>query len=271
MIHFISPPKGIVFVGMNLLRGLFFMSPLMSAVAWGGPQEAQGPPKYEFSFEEIFGTFDRGELQRGFQVFKGVCYSCHSLKHVRFEKLKALGFSEAEIKSIAREFEVDGPEDEEGKPTKRPAGLSDVFQGLYPNEEAARAANNGSLPPDLSLMVKARPHGAHYLKALLLGYEEKPEEFSLAAGMHYNAYFSGNQIGMPPPLTDNIVQYQDGTPATIKQMAHDVTAFLAWAAEPELEERKRMGVRVLIFLLVFAGLMFLVNKRTWEAVPKSQK
>lgn len=256
-----------------VFRSVFVLS-LFAVAFFGGLSgsfaagEVEKPPKDDWTFKEIFGSYDRGELQRGFQVYKEVCAACHGLNLVRYGKLTALGFTEAQIKVIAQADDVPGPQDDEGMPTERPAELSDHFKEPYPNENAARAANNGSLPPDLSLLTKSRKYGVDYMKALLLGYEECPADFDLSEGMYYNIYFSGHQIGMPAPLTPNMVEYSDGTPASIEQMAHDVSVFLAWAAEPELEERKQMGVKVLLFLLIFGMLMFFVNRRTWQDVKK---
>lgn len=224
-------------------------------------------PKETWGFSGLLGTFDRASVQRGLEVYKEVCASCHSLKYVRYGKLTALGLSMPAVKAFAKAFEVPGPISDEGEPTKRHAEPSDAFANPYPNSQAARAANNGALPPDLSLMVKARAGGADYVYHLLLGYEDPPSGFKLAPGMNYNKYFPGNQIAMPKQLHDEgQVHYTDGTKATVAQMAYDVTTFLAWAAEPEAETRKRMGVMVLIFLATFTILMYFVMSKIWSTV-----
>ena len=231
-----------------------------------GDTAAKTPSKNSWSFNGPFGVFDRAALQRGFQVYKEVCSTCHSLEHMRYEKLQALGFSKAEIKAIAASVEIPGPLNDEGEPTRKPADPGDYFAKPYPNEKAARAANNGGYPVDLSLIIKARKYGADYLFALLRGFVKAPSTFHLMPGMYYNPYFEGHQIAMAPPLAEGIVSYSDGTPATIEQMAHDVTNFLAWASEPEMEERKRLGVKVLIFLSFFTLLLFILMRRTWHGI-----
>jgi len=223
-------------------------------------------PEQTWSFNGAFGTFDRGELQRGFQVYKEVCASCHSLNFIYFRNLADLGFNENEIKAIASEYEVqDGPNDD-GDMYMRRAIASDRFPAPYANDNAARASNNGALPPDLSLMVDARVGGADYLFALLSGYHEVPAGKEIGEGMYYNAYYPGQQIAMPSPLVDDGVEYGDGTRATLTQQARDVSAFLAWATEPNLEQRKRTGVMVVLFLIVMTGLFYYSKKKTWSDV-----
>ena len=221
-------------------------------------------PARDWSFNGMFGTFDRGSVQRGLQVYLEVCAACHSLKLVAYRNLTGIGLSEDQIKAIAAEFEVqDGPNDE-GEMYARPAKPSDRFVSPFPNDNAARASNNGALPPDLSLMTKARKGGADYLHALLTGYkEEPPADVKLGEGMLYNVFFPGNQIAMAPPLSDDAVEYADGTKATTEQLSNDVTSFLAWAAEPELEERKRMGVKVLLFLIVLTAMLYALKRQIW--------
>lgn len=232
-----------------------------SALAAG---EAVDIPSQDWQHEGIFGTFDRGELQRGFQVFKEVCASCHALEYIAFRNLVEIGFTEEEAKAIAREYEVEDGPDDEGEMFTRPARLSDYWPSPFPNDNAARASNGGALPPDLSLITKARADGANYLYALMVGYrDEAPGGVELSDGMAYNDYFPGHQIAMPQPLYDESVEYIDGTPATIAQHARDVTSFLAWAAEPELEERKQTGLKVLIFVGIFTALLFIIYRRTW--------
>ena len=223
-------------------------------------------PSQEWSFNGPFGTFNRGELQRGFQVYKEVCATCHSLNFISFRNLTDLGFNENEVKAIAAEFQVEDGPNNEGEMFERVAIPSDMWPAPYPNDNAARASNNGALPPDLSLMVDARAGGADYLYALLSGYHEIPQGKEVGEGMYYNAYYPGNQIAMPSPLVDDGVEYADGTRATLVQQARDVTAFLAWATEPNMEQRKRMGVMVIIFLLVMTVLFYYSKKKIWSDV-----
>ncbi len=221
-------------------------------------------PDRSWSWEGPFGTFNRAALRRGLQVYAEVCSSCHSLELVAYRNLQDFGMSEAEVKAFAAQFEVmDGP-DEEGEMFFRPAKPADRFAQPFANDNAARASNGGALPPDLSLMTKARANGADYLHALLVGYEEPPADFDLLEGMNYNAYFPGHQIAMAPPIGDDYVSYADGTEASAEQIAADVTAFLAWAAEPELEERKRLGIKVIIFLVVFTGFAYALKRKIWS-------
>jgi ubiquinol-cytochrome c reductase cytochrome c1 subunit len=218
-------------------------------------------------FSGPLGTFDRQAAQRGFQVYKEVCATCHSLKLVSYRSLADLGFTEAEIKTIAAEYSVkDGPNDA-GEMFERPARPSDRFVGPHPNEQAARAANNGAYPADLSLIVKARHDGANYIYSLLTGYDQTPpEQLKLSDGMNYNPYFPGMQIAMPKPLSADQVTYSDGTAATIEQMSKDVTIFLQWAAEPEMEARKRMGLKVMIYLAIFTFIFYVSMKRMWRRI-----
>jgi ubiquinol-cytochrome c reductase cytochrome c1 subunit len=222
------------------------------------------PPEQQWSFSGLFGTFDRGSLQRGFQVYNEVCAACHSVRLLAYRNLMEIGFTEEQVKKIAAAKEVtDGPNDE-GEMFQRPARLSDRFVKPFPNEQAARAGNNGAFPPDLTLMTKARVGGADYVHALLTGYKKPPKDKKVAEGMAYNLYFAGNQIAMASPLGEGAVEYADKTKATVSQMAHDVTTFLAWAAEPELEWRKRMGVKVVLFLLILTGLLYGVKRKVWS-------
>lgn len=227
--------------------------------------EAVPPPRQEWSFNGIFGTYDRAELQRGFQVYQEVCSSCHGLYHLAYRHLTDLGFSEEEVKAIAAQKQVPTINDE-GETVERPAIPADKFVRPFPNEKAARAANNGAYPPDLSLITKARAAGPDYVAALLMGYEEPPADFKLQEGMQYNKYFPGHQIAMPPPLTEGAVTYADGTPATVPQMARDVAAFLHWAAEPNLEERHQIGLKVMLFLLAATVIFYAAKRRIWADV-----
>jgi len=242
---------------------LGFNAPAMAA------GDAEHPPAVNWSFNGPFGTFDRAELQRGYQVYKEVCSACHSMKFIAFRNLAdpgGPGFTAAEVKALAATFEVtDGPNDD-GEMFKRPGLPQDKFPSPFPNEKAARAANGGAYPLDLSLIAKARPQGPDYIAALLAGYTQPPAGFTVGEGLHYNKYFSGNQIAMPAPLNPDQVTYADGTKATVEQMAHDVAAYLMWTAEPKLEERKRMGLKVMIFLVVLTGLFLAAKKRIWKDI-----
>jgi len=229
--------------------------------------EAPQPAKQDWSFAGPLGTFDRAALQRGFQVYKEVCSACHSMNLVAYRNLEALGFSEAEVRAIAAQYEVtDSEPNDQGEYVTRPARPVDHFKAPFPNEQAARAANNGALPPDLSLMTKARPGGADYVFALLTGYEQPPQGVEVPEGMNYNVYFPGHMIAMAPPLAEGSVTFADGTPSSVPQMAKDVVTFLSWAAEPELEERKRMGVKVMLFLLLMTGVFYALKRKVWADI-----
>ncbi len=228
--------------------------------------EAIELPQQHWSFDGVTGTFDRAALQRGYQVYREVCAACHGMRFLAYRNLSEIGLSELEVKAIAAEYTViDGPNDE-GEMFERAALPSDRFVGPYENEKQARYANNGAYPPDLSLMTKARKDGSNYVYALLTGYKEAPKDFKMGAGMHYNKYFSGHQIAMAAPLSDEQISYADGTSATVEQMAHDVTQFLTWAAEPHMEARKKMGIKVLLFLFAFAIVMYLTKKKVWSDI-----
>lgn len=248
---------------MTKLRAILAALALgVSAPAFAAGGDVQ-IPSHDWSFEGPFGTFDRAELQRGYQVYKEVCAACHAMKYVAFRNLRDIGFTEAEVKALAATFEVtDGPNDS-GEMFQRPGLPQDKFPSPFPNEKAARAANGGAYPLDLSLIAKARAGGPEYLRALLIGYQDAPAGVEVGEGLQYNAYFPGHQIAMPKPLNEDQVTYADGTKASVEQMAHDVSAFLMWAAEPKLEDRKRMGLKVMIFLVVLTGLFFAAKKRIW--------
>lgn len=229
--------------------------------ASGGREE---PKQIEWAFDGVFGKVDKPSAQRGFQVFKEVCAACHGLKRVAFRQLEGIGFSEAEIRSLAAGYTIkDGPNDM-GEMFDRPGRPSDYFPSPYPNDKAAAAANGGAVPPDQSLLVKAREDGANYIYSLLTGYEEAPEDVTLPVGAHYNPYMDGHIIKMAPPLKDDSVTYQDGTKATLDQEARDIVNFLQWAAEPEMEERKSMGIHVMLFLGAMTCFFYLVKKRIWS-------
>jgi ubiquinol-cytochrome c reductase cytochrome c1 subunit len=229
-------------------------------------QETPPLPHQEWSFEGVFGTYDLASAQRGFQVYKEVCSACHPVKHLYFRDLAAIGYNADEIKAIAATYQVtDGPNDQ-GQMYQRPGRPSDPIPGPFPNDQAARAANNGALPPDQSLIVKARHGGPDYVYGILTGYKEPPAGFKLLDGMNYNEYFPGHQIAMPPPLSDNAVTFADGTSATVPQMAHDVVTFLTWASEPNLDDRHRTGFKVIGFLVVAAILFYAAKRKIWAPV-----
>ncbi len=215
----------------------------------------------------VLGTFDRAQLQRGYQVYTEACSACHGLRYVAFRNLEALGFSEPEVRAIARQRQIADLDPNTGEEITRPGLPSDHFPSPYPNETAARAANNNAYPPDLSLIVSARAGGQKYIYSLLTGYQPAPPGFQVTPGLHYNPYFHSVQIAMPPPLMPGRVEYADGTEATVEQMAADVTAFLRWAAEPELEARRRMGLATIGFLIILSVLAYATYRRVWAGVP----
>lgn len=223
-------------------------------------------PSQDWSWQGVFGTFDQAAQQRGLQVYVEVCAACHSLNFVAYRNLVSLGYNEEEIKAFAEEFEVEDGPNEEGDMYMRSARPYDQFARPFPNDQAARASNNGALPPDLSLIAEARQGGADYLYALLTGYAEPPEDFDLLEGMSFNTYFPGQQIAMHQPLYEDGVEYEDGTVASVEQMAKDVTTFLTWTAEPYLEQRKSLGLKVLLFLFVFTAMLIAVKRKVWADV-----
>lgn len=246
---------------------------LASFIGFGFASKAQAAgeshielPQQEWHFDGIFGTYDKATLQRGLQVYREVCAACHSMKRVHYRNLVDLGYSEEQVKSIAGEYMVeDGPNDE-GEMFSRAAIPADPFVSPYPNEKAARYANGGAYPPDLSLINKARKDGPNYVYALLTGYTEPPHGEEGMEGQYYNKYFAGHWISMAPPLMDGQIMRSNGDAASVDQAAYDVVNFLQWAAEPELNDRKRMGWHVLLFLIVFAGVMYKVKKKIWRDV-----
>jgi len=245
------------------------------------------PQEMDWSFAGPFGTYDKGQLQRGLKVYKEVCAACHSMNLVAFRSLEGLGYSEAQVKALAAEYEVqDGP-NADGEMFTRKALPSDHFPSPFPNDEAAAAANNGAAPPDFSLIAKARgvergfptfifdiftqyaENGPDYIHALLTGYGQTPPEgMEIADGTYYNPYFiSAKALAMPQPIADDQVTYDDGAPQTVDQYSRDISAFLMWAAEPHLEDRKKTGFRVMIFLVLFAGLLYVTKRKVWSAIP----
>jgi ubiquinol-cytochrome c reductase cytochrome b/c1 subunit len=245
------------------------------------------PPRLEWSFAGPRGKFDRGQLQRGFKIYREVCANCHSLSMIAFRNLADPGgpeFSVAQAQAVAAEYKIkDGPNDQ-GEMFDRPGRLADYFPPPFPNEQAARASNGGSFPPDMSVLAKARTYergfpwfvvdmftqyqeqGVDYIAALLKGYEQKPADMQMAPGMMYNTYFPGHGIAMPPPISDGQVTFDDGSPATLDQYSRDIAAFLMWTAEPHLEDRKRIGFQVMVFLVIFAGLLYFTKKKVWADV-----
>ena len=238
---------------------------LVSNIAYA-VSEQDKPKEIKWPFEGVFGYFDKQAIQRGFQVYKEVCQTCHSTEYVNYRNLEEVGFTKAEVKAIAGEYQVtDGP-NEQGEMFQRPATAHDKFVSPYPNEQAARAANNGAYPPDLSLIIKGRANGANYVYSILTGYSAAPQNFQLSSDMHYNPYFPNKQIAMISPLSDDLVSYAGGAKADIDQMAKDVVVFLQWAAEPEMEKRKLMGVKVLLYLSAFTIIFYLAKRRIWKNI-----
>lgn len=222
-------------------------------------------PKHEWSFDGVFGTFDKAALQRGYKVYSQVCSSCHSMQRLSYRNLSGLGYNEAEIKAIASQYSViDGPNDE-GEMYERTAKPSDAFVSPFANRKAAEYANGGAYPPDLSLIAKARHAGPDHVYGILTGYEEAPEEYKkkLLDGQYYNANMTGHVIAMAPPLSDGMIEFEDGTEGTVEQYAKDVATFLTWASDPHMEVRKRTGIKIFLFLLVFAGIMYATKKKIW--------
>jgi ubiquinol-cytochrome c reductase cytochrome c1 subunit len=245
------------------------------------------PAEMDWTFAGPFGTYDKAQLQRGLKIYREVCSACHSMELVAFRTLEDLGYSEAQVKTLAAEYEVEDGPNADGEMFQRPAIPSDHFPSPYPNSAAAAAANNGAVPPDFSLIAKARAvergfptfvfdiftqyaeGGPDYIHALLTGYgHEAPEGMEIAAGTHYNPYFiAGKSLAMAQPITDGQVSYEDGSPETVDQYSRDVAAFLMWAAEPHMVARKQTGFSVIAFLILFAGLVYLTKRKVWSAVP----
>jgi len=223
--------------------------------------------KNNWSFEGVFGTFDRASLQRGYQVYQEVCSGCHSVQHLSYRNLSEKGgpeFLPEEAKAIASQFEVtDGP-NEDGEMFTRPGRLSDKFVSPFPNAKAAAAANGGSYPPDMSVLAKARKGGANYIYSLLMGYEEAPAGYELDDGVYYNKYMPGHRIKMAEPISDGVVEYTDGTEANKAQIVRDITTFLVWAADPHLEARHKMGFKVFFYLIILLTLVYLSKQKVWS-------
>lgn len=275
---------------LSLLSGAALLVAAASpALAEGGHHEKK-PEVHSWSFAGFFGSYDRAQLRRGFKVYKEVCSTCHSIKMLAFRNLGQPGgpeFSEKEVAELAATYKVkDGPNDA-GEYFDRPARPSDRFPPPFANEQAARAAMSGAYPPDMSVLAKARgysrgfptflldalpglsyqEHGVDYIASLLKGYQDPPHDVKVPDGQYYNVYMLGNRIGMPPPLSDGAVTYDDGAPQTVDQYARDVTAFMMWVAEPHLEARKHIGQGVIAFLIVFAALLYFTKRKIWSNVP----
>ena len=268
----------------SILAGLFFSAALLWSFGNGAVSAITDPAveTVEAAFHEhpkplklasdgMFGKFDNQQLQRGFQVYKEVCSACHSLRHVAFRDLAALGYNVDEVKAIAAGFTVPGIDPNSGEANTRPGVPTDYFPKPYANDIAARAANNNAIPPDLSLMAKARHNGAAYTYSLLTGYQAQPAELikrfpetKTGPGLHYNPYFANLNLAMAPPLSaEGQVTYGDGTKATVDQMSKDVAAFLTWTAEPKLDKRRQTGWPVLGFLLFASVLAYMAFRNVW--------
>jgi cytochrome c1 len=276
---------------MNSYRELMTACVLAAALAGTAiparAQEADAPPLQQWSFAGPLGQYNPEQLQRGFKIYREVCSTCHSLKLLSFRNLADPGgpdFSQAQAAAIAATFQVtDGPNDQ-GQMFQRPGKISDDFPPPFANDQAARAALGGGLPPDMSVLAKARGYdrgfpwfifeaftqyqegGPDYIHAILNGYANPPAGFALPPGAYYNKYFPGHAIAMPKPLSDGQVKFTDGTPETVDQYGRDVAAFLMWTAEPKLDERKRLGFQVMIYLIVLAGLLYFTKKKVWHEV-----
>lgn len=234
------------------------------ALASGGETKLE---HREWSFDGVFGHYDNAQLRRGFQVYRDVCATCHSMDLVRYRNLLSIGLTEDEVKEYAAQFEITDGFDDNGEPVARPRTLADRLNPPFPNEKAARAANNGALPPDLSLMAKARMHGPDYIYTMLTSFaDEMPADFHLMDGMYYNPAFPGHQIAMPQMLFDGTVEFEDGAPNDLASLSADVAAFMMWTAEPDLEVRKSMGIKVMLFLLVLTALLYAYKRQIWSRV-----
>ena len=252
----------------NLFIKVFLIIFIMGAINSAYSEENKAEfIKNHWSFEGVFGTFDRTSLQRGYQVYQEVCSGCHSVQHLSYRNLSEKGgpeFLPEEVKAIAAQFEVtDGP-NEDGEMFTRPGRLSDKFISPFPNVKAAAVANGGAYPPDMSVLAKARKGGANYIYSLLMGYEEAPAGYELDDGVYYNKYMPGQKIKMAEPISDGIVEYADGTETSKAQIARDVTAFLVWAADPHLEARHKIGFKVFFYLIILLTLVYLSKQKVWS-------
>jgi ubiquinol-cytochrome c reductase cytochrome c1 subunit len=264
---------------MRIMRSLLTAVALTAMASPAFAQaEAPTPPSQHWSFQGPFGSLDLAAAQRGFQVYSEVCSVCHSLEYLHYRDLRGIGLTADQIKAVAAAVTVPQGLDDNGEPKEGPATPADQFKVPYPlanplqigvthtNEKADRAAHNGALPPDLSLIVNAREDGPNYIYAVLTGFADPPPGFQMMEGMNYDKYFPGHQIAMPQPLHDEQVTYADGTKATVEQMSHDVVTFLYWAANPDMVQRKQMGWRWVLFFLVMAGLTYAVKRKVWTDI-----
>lgn len=276
---------------MTMQRTIFAFTLAASLTGFAAAATAQEhgapvPPAQKWTFSGPFGKFDQGQLQRGFKVYKEVCASCHSVSMLSFRNLAdpgGPGYSEAQAAAVAAEYKIKDLNDQ-GDPVERDGRAADYFPAPFANDRAAAASNGGTAPPDFSTLAKARTYergfpwfvidmvtqyqeqGPDYIVALLKGYEEAPKDFKVPPGGNYNKYFPGHAIAMPPPMSDGQVTYEDGAPQTVDQYAKDVAAFMMWVAEPHMIARKRLGFQVMIFLIIFAGLLYFTKKKVWHAV-----
>jgi ubiquinol-cytochrome c reductase cytochrome c1 subunit len=281
MVRLLGPLAGIGFVAIAL------WSLMWGVIAYVSEPHVETAEHYvrkqfplkevSFSFAGPMGKFDNRQLQRGFQVYKEVCSACHSLKYVAFRDLEQIGFSKPEVKAIAKDWSLETPsvDPATGETTTRKSLPSDRFPKPFANDTAARAANNNAIPPDQSLIIKARHHGPEYMYSLLTGYQEQPAsllkkypDVKTGEGLYYNPYFPNLNLAMAPPLTDGQVSYADGTKSSVDQMAKDVTAFLTWAAEPKMENRKLAGWASMAYLLIFTGLAYAAYRTIWADKKK---
>lgn len=253
------------------MRKLIISTALGLSMAISSVAHAAGdmvkPIDMNWSFEGMFGTFNRDDVKKGGQIFFEVCNGCHSMDMVYYRNLVDLGWDEGEVKELAAGYEVEDGPDDEGEMFMRPARLSDRIVAPFANEKAARSANGGAFPPDLSVITKARKGGPDYIYSLLVGYkDEAPEDVTMAEGTNYNEYFPGHQIFMAAPLYGETVEFPDGTSGTLEEEAKYITTFLAWAAEPELEERKSLGIKVLLYLIVLTAMFYALKRRIWSRI-----
>ncbi len=246
-----------------IAAGALLLAGVSGSLAAGGGVELKSK---DWPQSGPFGGFDYASVQRGYQVYSEVCAGCHAMKYLYYRNLADIGLSEAEVKALAAEATVEDGPNADGEMFERSGRPADRFPAPFPNDQAARAANNGAVPPDLSLVVKARGGHEDYIYSLLIGYAEPPAGVEVREGMSYNLYFPGHHIAMGPPLEDDAVEYADGTAATADQMAYDVVNYLAWAAEPMMEARKSMGVKVVLFLLLFSVLTYFVKRKVWAGL-----
>ena len=241
---------------------------LLAGGLYAAPAAAQDEPlpHQKWSFDRIFGSYDLAAAQRGFQIYSNVCSNCHSMQMLHYRDLSGIGLDADQIKAVAAAVTVPSGLDDQGNPKEAPATPASQFKSPFANPNAAKAANNGAIPPDLSLIVNAREGGPNYVYGILTGFVPPPAGFKVQEGLYYNKMFPGHQIHMPPPLQNGTVDYTDGTHNTLDQEAHDVVTFLSWAANPEMVERKQIGVRVILFLVFMTGITYAVKRRIWSDV-----